>query len=86
MGAGQSPLPPSINDTFHSARVVGGYEHLNPSPTEDDLGLIFPKSPQALTDSLKKHGKAILVNLSDDSEDDQTPLCFQEAGVEGGGL
>ncbi|KAI6690441.1 hypothetical protein NL676_027269 [Syzygium grande] len=78
MGAGQSPLPPSINDTFHSAGVVGGYEHLNPSPTEDDLGLIFPKSPQALADSPKKHGKAILVSLSDDFEDDQTPYVFKK--------
>ncbi|KAI6675510.1 hypothetical protein NL676_003416 [Syzygium grande] len=75
--AGQSPLPPSINDTFHSAGVVGGYEHLNLSPTEDDFGLIFPESPQALSDSPKKHGKAILVSLSDDSEDDQTPCVFK---------
>ncbi|KAI6679337.1 hypothetical protein NL676_033218 [Syzygium grande] len=77
-GAGQSPLPPSINDTFHSAGVVGGYEHLNLSSTEDDLGLIFPESLQALTDPPKKHGKAILVNLSDDSEDDQSPCIFKK--------
>ncbi|KAI6683178.1 hypothetical protein NL676_029091 [Syzygium grande] len=75
---GQSPLPPSINDTFHSAGVVGGYEHLNLSPTEDDLGFIFPESLQALTDSPKKHGKAILVSLSDDSEDDQSPCIFKK--------
>ncbi|KAI6673614.1 hypothetical protein NL676_001520 [Syzygium grande] len=77
-GAGQSPLPPSINDIFYSVGVVGVYKHLNLSPTEDDLGLIFPKSPQALTDSPKKHGKVILVSLSDDSEDDQTPYVFKK--------
>ena len=57
----------------------GGYENLKSSPIEDDLGLIFPKSPQALIDSPKKHGKAILVNLSDDSEDDQPPGIFKKS-------
>ena len=58
---------------------MGGYEHLKPSLTEDDLGLIFPKSSQALIDSPKKYGKAILVSLSDDFEDDQSPCILKKS-------